>query len=92
MSLSNDQKQDLRHAILEGLVNRHPAALSPRQIQRAVKKEVDFLFEESDVLASLELLKGMAPALVNSTEDPLGGGHYWAATSAGVLHVERNHA
>ena len=74
---------------MQALAIRAPAALSPRQLFRAVKKEVDFLFEEPDLVAALTLLKGLSPALVASTRDELGASEYWSATSAGVLKVER---
>lgn len=90
MTLTNEQKQELRRTVLEAMVVRHPAALAPRQIQRAVKRELDFLFEETDVLAALELLRGLENPLVVATSDPLGAGQYWAATAAGVLFVERS--
>lgn len=89
MPLSNDQKEELRHATLEEVAARAPAALSPRQIQRAVKRALPFLFEEADVTAALELLKGLPQPLVIDTRDELGGTRYWAATSEGVLFVER---
>jgi hypothetical protein len=89
--LTTEQKEDLRHAALEALAIRAPAALSPRQLIKAVKKEVDFLFEESDLVAALNLLEGVAPhPLAASTTDELGSTMYWSATAAGVLHVERS--
>ena len=54
MTLTPEQKQDLRHALRAALALRHPAALAPRQLQHAVKKELDFLFEPADVTAALE--------------------------------------
>jgi len=88
MKLTSEQKEDLRHAVLAALVVRHPAALTPRQLFHAVKKELDFLFEETDLVAALELLRGLkfAEWIVNE----LGGTKYWRATSEGVLHQERS--
>ena len=89
--LTNEQKEDLRHAALQALAIRAPAALSPRQLFHAVKKDVDFLFEASDLLAAITLLAGMTPQpLVASAVDPVGSSIYWSATAAGVLHVERS--
>ena len=87
MNLTNEQKEELRHEVLTALTTRHPAALSPRQIFRVVKRELPFLFEETDVAAALELVKGFGWA--EYTVDELGSSHYWRATSAGVLKNER---
>ncbi len=90
MELTNEQKQDLRKEVLAALVIRHPAALAPRQIGKAVKKELPFLFEDADVVATLEFLKDIKPAgFAISTKDELGSSDYWAATAAGVLFHER---
>ena len=87
MNLKNEQKEDLRTAALTALVVRHPAALTPRQLFNAVKKELDFLFEESDLVAALEILRGLkfAEWIINE----VGSTKYWRATSEGVLHQER---
>ena len=89
MNLTEDQKADLRHEVRAALVHRHPAALSPRQLWRVVKKELDFLFEETDVIAALELLRGYTPPQTEFTFDELGGGKFWRATTTGVLQEER---
>ena len=59
MNLTNGQKEDLRTAALAALVVRHPAALTPRQLGNAVKKDLDFLFEEAELVAALEILRGL---------------------------------
>jgi hypothetical protein len=87
MNLTNEQKEELRHEVLTALAVRHPAALSARQVFRVVKRELPFLFEESDVLAALELIKGFGWA--EFTIDELGTTRYWRCTSNGVLHYER---
>jgi hypothetical protein len=87
MTLTPEQKQDLRHATLAALAIRAPAALTVRQLHRAVKKDMDFLFEETDVLAALEIIKGLKFA--EDTVDELGTTRYWRATAEGVLHHER---
>jgi len=87
--LTHEQKEELRHAALEALVIRAPAALSVRQLARAVKKEVPFLFEETDLTAALAILHGHLPPLVMSTNDELGSSQYWSATTPGVLFIER---
>ena len=88
MNLTNEQKEDLRHGVRTALVIRHPAALAPRQLWRAVKKDLDFIFEEADVIAALEMLRGLNQ--VDFTLDELGGNKYWRATAAGVLAEERS--
>ena len=88
MTLTNEQKEDLRHAAREALVLRHPAALSVRQLTKPVKKELPFLFEEADLTAALEVLRGLRHA--EWTMDELGGTKYWRATSEGVLAQERS--
>ena len=88
MNLTNEQKEDLRHTVREALVLRHPAALSARQLVKPVKKELAFLFEEADLTAALELLRGLKHA--EWTLDELGGTKYWRATSEGVLAQERS--
>ena len=89
MTLTKEQKEDLRHAALAALAVRAPAALSVRQLARAVKQDVAFLFEESDLQAALTLLAGFTPPLVTSAVDELGASTYWSASTAGVLYVER---
>lgn len=89
MTLNAEQKEELRQAVLQAAVIRAPAALTVRQLARAVKKELPFLFEESDAEAACELLRGLTPALFEFTTEALGSTKYWRATSAGVLHVER---
>ena len=80
-------KETLRQAALEALVFRHPAALSAPQVSRAVRKEVAFPFEESDMASALEVLKGLEMA--SAVNEELGASKYWSATAKGVLHVER---
>jgi hypothetical protein len=87
MNLTNEQKQDLRHVVREALVIRAPAALSPHQVWRAAKKDLDFLFEESDVAAALEFLRGLNQASFKF--DSLGSVPYWAATTEGIQAHER---
>ncbi|MDE2101206.1 MAG: hypothetical protein KGL39_28430 [Patescibacteria group bacterium] len=89
MTLTNEQKEELRHAALQAAAIRFPAALTARQITRAVKKELPFLFEEMDVEAALELLQGFRPALIEFGQDEMGATKYWRATSEGVLKMER---
>ena len=86
-TLNAEQKEELRHAALAALAVRAPAALAPRQLVSAVKREVPFLFEEADLVAACEVLKGLG--LAESVTDELGSTQYWRATANGVLHTER---
>jgi len=85
--MTNEEKEELRRATLQAVAIRHPAALTVKQIARAVKREVPFLFEESDLTAALELLAGLS--LVEFAVEELGVTKYWRATAAGVLKIER---
>lgn len=89
MNLTTDQKEELRHAALEALAIRAPAALSLRQLSRAVRKDVPFLFEEPDLFAALAVLSGFHPPLVRAMNDELGASQYWSASTDGVLFIER---
>jgi hypothetical protein len=85
--MTNDDKELLRHAVLEVLTTRHPAALPVGGIARRVRTQMDVDCTEEEVMGALELLKGME--LVKSQYDELGGSTWWQATPAGVLAVER---
>jgi hypothetical protein len=81
------QKEDLRHAVLDVMVFRHPAALTLRAIRRHVAVEIGFTVAEEDVAAAAELLVGLGHLAVEP--DPLGSTKYYRATPAGVLAQER---
>lgn len=86
--MSNAQeREDLRHVILEILVVRHPAALPPQAIRRRAANELDFALEDADVAAGLAILEDLGYA--KREPDALGSTHYWSATAAGVLAFER---
>lgn len=87
MNLTIEQKEELRHEVLAALAVRAPAALSPRQIGKAVKRELDFLFEDADTEAALEYLRGLD--LVQFRHDELGASKYWNVTTAGIQKYER---
>lgn len=86
--LTPEEKEELRHAVLEFIAIRHPAALTRRQIFNGAKKEVAFAFTEDDTNAAVNLLAGMNFA--KAEMDRLGSTEYWSATSQGVLEYERN--
>ena len=85
--MNPQEKQDLRHVVLETIALRHPTALSVNAIWRRVKAQLDFEITESDAEAALEFLRGLG--LVKFETDGLGSAKYWQATSAGVLANER---
>ena len=87
--INAEQKQGLRHLVLRVLVLRAPAALPLRTIHRLANKdrELDFVAEAADVDAALNFLAGLKHVL--ATNDELGAGQYWSATSEGVLYDER---
>lgn len=85
--MNPQQKQDLRHVVLEAIALRHPTSLAVNAIWRRVKSQVDFEITEADVEAALEFLRGLA--LARFETDGLGSTKYWQSTSAGVLANER---
>ncbi|MGA3268058.1 MAG: hypothetical protein ABSE16_14680 [Verrucomicrobiota bacterium] len=87
MNLTSEQKETLRHAIIEALAIRHPAALTVRQIWNLAKKDLDFKFEFDDVLAALTLLRELK--LCSKLPDELGATDYFRALPEAVLKFER---
>lgn len=85
--MSNEEKELLRHAALECLATRHPAALPLAGVARRVATQVDFVASQAEVQGALELLEGLG--LVSSHVDELGSSKWWVATADGVLKVER---
>lgn len=85
--MSPQQKEDLRHAVLEFLTARHPTAHTPRAIRRHVAKEVDSDPSEADVEGTALFLVQLGHA--QTVPDPLGSTKYFSATPAGVLARER---
>jgi len=77
----------VRHAVIECLAARHPAALTVPGILRRVRVELDFSLDEREVDGALALL--FDKGLVTFETDHLGGSKYWRATAEGVLYVER---
>lgn len=85
--LGAEEKELLRHAVIECLGARHPAALPIAGITRRVSQELDFAVDQGDVNAALVMLQDKG--LVRYQHDELGSSQWWCATAAGVLHVER---
>lgn len=85
--MNAQEKELLRHVVLEILAVRHPAALPVRAIRRQAARELDFEVAEGDVIGQCAFLVGMKFA--RASADPLGSTNYYAATSEGVLAWER---
>lgn len=85
--LTDAEKEDLRHAVLDVLSTRAPAALPLAGIRRRMVNEVDFDFTEADVAAVLFFLADKN--LVKAETDPLGSSKWWRITADGQLAVER---
>jgi len=86
-SLTDSEREELRHVVLEILAVRHPAALPVHSVARHARTAMGIEIPESDVTAACELLRGFAFA--DFSMDELGATKYWRATSAGVLKYER---
>ena len=85
--MSDEDKQDLRHAVRDVVAVRHPSALTARAIRRSVLNEVVFPVTELDVEAAAELL--VSDGQLSVERDPLGITKFYKATVAGVLAYER---
>jgi hypothetical protein len=88
--MNAQEKEELRHAVLECLAARHPAALNLDQIWKRAAKQLDFGFERLEVEPALAVLEDLK--LVQVQQDSLGSTRYWSATAAGVLLIERGEA
>ncbi len=85
--MNAEQTEDLRHVAARCLADRYPAALSIRQISRAIAKESEVKFEEDDLRGALELLCDLK--FCDKKNDALGSTIYWRATPELVLKCER---
>lgn len=84
--LSPEQREELRHVVLEVLAARHPTAQSLRAIRRLAEREVSFACSEDELESALAFWE---PEHVTSGRDVAGSTAYWRPTAAGVLLVER---
>lgn len=80
-------KEDLRHKVLEILAERQPAGVTSAGVLRIASRELGMTLTETDVDAALELLRGLGFAIYN--QDTMGTTKYWSATAAGVIKHER---
>ncbi|WP_448577455.1 hypothetical protein [Thermosphaera sp.] len=87
--LTAQQKEELRHAILEYLYARPMLAFAPAAIGRMCYRRglVEFEPSEEQAREALEFLRGLQ--LVERIRDPLGGSVCYQITTAGQLARER---
>lgn len=87
--LAQPQREDLRFAIREQLVNAKTVALAADMILRRVERSrlLDFPFEIHDVEDALAFLVSLGH--VKSEPTALGATAYFQATAAGTLAHER---
>ena len=87
MSEDNERKEEVRHLTAQALGARFPAALTAKQLTRAIQRESDLGPDLSEIVESLQLLQGLG--WVENVVDPLGITLYWRATASLALQVER---
>ena len=80
------RNSEVRKEVLAYLAERQGVSQTSATIHRRVNRENNFTIAE--VESALTFLEGMD--LVEHEVDSLGATKYWQATSAGVLHAERN--
>ena len=87
--ISQQEREDLRHALLKFLAERPGLAFEPEPVARLLRRRglIDFDPPIGAVEAALRLLQGME--LVDEIVDPLGASLSYRATAKGVLHHER---
>jgi hypothetical protein len=87
--LSQPQREDLRFAVREALVNAKTVALTAEMVQRRVERSraLDFVPTVAEVTDALTLIVGLGQA--GQTPSPLGATPYFQATAAGILAHER---
>lgn len=88
-ALSQPQREELRFAVREILVNASTVALAADMILRRIErgKLVDFTADTTDVMAALSFLTGLGH--VKAEPATLGATLYYQATAEGVLAHER---
>lgn len=88
--MTNQQKEQLRHAALEYLAGQSTRTFSPTALKRMImlKDLVDFAFVEEDLMEALAVLEGFKYVVAH--RDPLGSSLHIQITAEGVLFHERN--
>jgi hypothetical protein len=91
-TLTPTEKETLRHAILEYLVERARFYFEPAAIARALPRRsyVDFPIDADNVREALSFLEEMKH--VQSTVDALGSTKTFKASAQGILAEERRQA
>jgi Fe2+ or Zn2+ uptake regulation protein len=84
---TKEDREELRHAVLEVVYARPGPVLTARAISRVVQRAVSFTVDEEDIRAELQFLKNAG--YVESVRDDLGSTEYWKVTAAGTLFYER---
>lgn len=88
--LTNAEREELRHAVLEILAERFPVALPVAGVRRWAAREVAFPFTDDDITAALEFWRNDgADPKATFDFDSAGSSRWWRITQAGLLHVER---
>lgn len=89
IQLSQQQREDIRHAALKFLADRPKLPFGAEPIARLMYRKglLDFDPPVEAVEAALRLLQGME--LVEEIVDPLGASLYYRATAKGILQYER---
>ena len=90
--LTASERETLRHAALDYLVERSRFFFDATAMARALQKRgyVDFAIDTENVRAELDLLEEVE--LVKSKVDELGSTKYYAAAAKGILAEERRKA
>lgn len=89
MSLTNTDKQDLRHAVLYACARRPLVGQTAGQVSVALKRLLPFEFTPVDAQEALEFQAGLGNLTVQP--DPYGSEKTYQVTPAGTLAYERDH-
>ena len=85
--MTPEDKEILRHAVIEELAARHPVPVNTEGVRRKMAVTVAGKVTLEDVASALAVLRDQG--LVDAIPDDLGSTTWWRATGAGVLRVER---
>jgi hypothetical protein len=87
--LTQPQREELRYAVREQLVNAATVALTAGMLARRIERTrlLDFPVTEADVIPAVSMLVDLGQA--KAMPAPLGATLYYQATAIGVLAHER---
>jgi hypothetical protein len=85
--MTPEDKEILRHEVLNELVARHPVPVSTKGLLSAMRYTMPGKVTLEDVASACALLQ--SGGLVDCIPDDAGATSWWRATAAGVLRVER---